>query len=244
MVDSLSMQMSRPRLAGDVLIVEDEPSFARVVVAPHFARWDVRFAYNVPDALDALDALDDLRLATIDLDLPGAGPYTPGFPGGAGFHVVERARRRFPQARLIVLTGHLLPRLVNTAQRLGAEYLVKGDCNQNLQQVAKSMRLAEETHLDDHVIRLVQGYADEKQLSPRQAEILAHAVGGATREEMMVTFEIAQTTLKSHIRALLTKAGAPRLEDVTRELLARSFRELRRLRSSLLEDDSTKSQPV
>ncbi len=218
---------------GDVLIVEDEDRFARIVIAPHFARWEVTLAYNVPEALDALDTVRDLRLATIDIDLPGATPYDPEHPGGAGFHVVERARQRFPQARLIVLTGHLMPHLVNTTHRLGAEYLFKGDCGKNLHHVAETMRLAEETKLDDHVIRLVHAYAAEKQLSPRQGEILAHAVAGSSREEIMETFGIAGSTLKTHVRGILSKAGVQRLEDVTKELRGLSFRELRRLKGDV-----------
>ena len=207
-----------PATRQSVLIVDDDESYAHDFLAPHFAaHWSVQFAYSVPQALALLPSLPQLCLALVDLDLPG-GAFDPPHPGGAGFTVVQAVRIALPTARVVVLTGHLEARLVNTAQRLGADYLVKQDCGENLMllvgQLLLDGRLGTQVPLAD----VVAEYSRKQQLSPRQAEILSLAVADLSRIEIAERLSITAWTLKSHIRAIIKKCGASRLNEITQAL--------------------------
>jgi DNA-binding NarL/FixJ family response regulator len=202
-----------------VLIVEDDEPYARLFIAPHFrAHTAVHFAYNVPQALAALDELRDLALAIIDLDLPGGQPFDPTRPGGFGFEVVDKTRRCFPRATVVVLTGHLHATLVNTAQRLGAEYLVKDDCAESLHFMAS--RLLLETHPQGaEAEAFVARFRDEHALSPRQTQIVAVALRGLQNPEIAAELGISVNTLKRHINGILEKSGEANLASITRRFL-------------------------
>jgi len=145
--------------AGVVLVVEDDADFAKRIVGRHFRRdFNVQFAYNIPQAHAALDEIVDLILAIIDLELPGGAPFG-STRGGGGFELVERARSQFPRAHVVVLTGHIHPRLVNTAHRLGANFISKSGCDDNLRALSR-VALAARRGVYDRPAAFVQRFVN------------------------------------------------------------------------------------
>lgn len=201
---------------GTILIVDDDEAFARIVVAPPFSRrWKLEFAFNVPQAHESLDHVTDLKLAIIDLDLPGGQPFGPSLPGGFGFDVASRVRAMAPQSWVVILTGHLLPHLVNQAHRLGAEFLHKENCLENLSLLAD--RLLTRGHPSDERATEFLDYLQWRfSLSPRQVEIASLAIRGLENSEIATQLGITCNTLKRHVRLLLSKCGAPTLRALAR----------------------------
>ena len=203
-------------LEGTILIVEDDTEFAGDIAAKFFEpHWQVEFAYNVPQALAALDRIQLLRAALVDLDLPGGSPFDPNQPGGYGFEVVTRARQVFPATPVIVLTAHLDPRLVNNAQLLGASYLVKANCANNLSALVDRLLVAEFT-ADETMQRFVENFAAQHSLSVRQAQVVTLTLQGMTHAEIAETLNVTPNTVKRHVDQVLLKSRKRNLAAIVR----------------------------
>jgi DNA-binding NarL/FixJ family response regulator len=202
--------------AGVVLILEDDAEFARRVIGRHYTRhFTVRYVYNIPQARAALSALDTLTLAIVDLEVPGGRPFDSS-RGGGGFEIVELVRDQFPRARVLVLTEHLHPKLVNTAHRLGATYVCKSECSDNLRAAARAA-LATHHGIYDRPAAFVARFADGHQLTPRQTEILVLVIAGRTHAEIAAELGITSNTLKRHIRHILAACGERQIDAIARK---------------------------
>jgi len=196
--------------------VEDEAEYAKRFVARFFrADFDLRFAYNVPSAIALIDRLPQLSLALVDLDIPGGVPFDPARSGGFGFEVVDRVKQRFPLARVAVLTAHIHPNLINTAHRLGAEYVSKVDCEENLRALARAA-LAIQHGVNEDAARFVQQFARVHSLTKRQTEVLALFLTGRSHAEIAADLGITSNTLKRHIRDILAASAERSLDAIVR----------------------------
>ncbi len=72
---------------------------------------------------------------------------------------------------------------------------------------------------EERLIKLVLHYAGEKDLTPREAEILAAAMTGATRTDLANALGISENTLKGPIRVLLAKCSAASIELLVNQVL-------------------------
>jgi DNA-binding NarL/FixJ family response regulator len=204
------------------LIAEDDDVFVETAIVPHFGGgWRLHKAYNLAEALEAARTLADLRLAIVDLNLPGAvAPFDPDIAEGHGFAVIHELRRRFATAPVLVLTGYLTPACINRAHELGAEYVVKTECTRNLELQVR--RLVASEHLEGERGRGIAAFAQEHGLSPRETEVLALAIARATRSEIADVLRISQWTVKSQVRSILRKCNAVSLREIA--LLLRTVR--------------------
>lgn len=202
---------------ANVLIVEDNESYAKTVIAPHFANWPCQLAYNVPQSLQALDEIVDLKLALVDLEIPG-GRVDVQVSLGAGFEVVEEISKRFTTARIVILTGHLTPKLVNKAQTFGAEYVAKGECAGNLKSIAESLQRADQNSHAHPAVRVARAQAADNGLTEKQTQVLVLAVRGFSRAEIAKELDIAEWTLKSHIREIVRRTHHDRLAPLIRAI--------------------------
>ncbi len=215
---SVLTQAPKQHMAPNVLVVEDDPVYAKHIIAPHFQKeWDVRFAHNVPQGLSAVKAAIDLRLAIVDLDIPG-GAEDVQVSGGAGFEVMAEIQNQFPTARIVILTGYLTPKLVNKAQSLGVEFVSKGDCTTNLRGIARSLREA----TAEPVIRVAREIADTHNLTRKQTEVLVLAASDYSREEIVSKLGIVDDTLKSHVRVILRRTQYERLQALLASIRRRA----------------------
>ncbi len=207
---------------ANVLIVEDDQPFADDFISPHFEDdWRVKVAYNVPQSLEALESIVDLRLAIVDLDLPGAHRQVRQ-SGGAGFEVIESINRKFPRARVVVLTAYLTPELVNRAQALNAEYVSKSDCYANLNKIAEELWHAELRPTTVATAETVEGIASQSALTERQKEVLLLLVDGYSRNEIVQKLNVSHWTLKAHVGAIIQKTGSGRMQELVLSIRKRA----------------------
>ncbi len=66
----------------------------------------------------------------------------------------------------------------------------------------------------------IAALAGAAQLSPREIEIVELTVAGLSRAEMRARLEVAENTLKSQVRKVVTKCGEPDLGAIARRVLA------------------------
>lgn len=203
---------AEPRRDAPVLVIEDHPLFAdalAVTLETRLGLADIRRAGTLGAAMQALQA--GLRPGTILLDL--------NLPDVTGLDGLARVRDAAPEAAVVVVSSFVDARLATAALRLGADGVMGKDAARDaiadaLRAVWAGERVAPEgTILDagpdddpggpeaaDAARRLAS-------LTPQQARILELVCQGMLNKQIAFELDIAETTVKAHISAILRKLG-------------------------------------
>jgi len=188
-----------------VLIVEDDELTARAVSRLVQSLGLVpQVAPRARDALDQLASTERLRALVVDLRLPD----------GNGFWVAEAARRRTAALPIVILTGAMSTDAVNQSFRLGAQYLCKPLAPQDI----ASLRLFLLGAPPQPVVERVAQWANDKQLTPRQTEILTFTLAGLERDAIAERLGTTVQAIDEHIARLLATLRARDLQEVVRML--------------------------
>jgi len=102
------------------VIVDDSPTFLRTVCSflnHHEAVEVVATAENAPEAFRVVEKHKP-DLVLMDLQMPGVN----------GLEATAEMHRRFPETRIIMVTGHDNPELRRASQEMGAEGFVSKSC--------------------------------------------------------------------------------------------------------------------
>lgn len=133
-------------------------------------------------------------------------------PDVDGVTVTERIRAELPETQMVILTsvsdqGQWMIRAV----RAGAlSYIMK---NGDIAELVEAVRQAAEgkVHLSSRaaarLVREVQSPMHPVPLTDRELEALREIAIGRTNKEIARSLDIALTTVKSHVRAILDKLG-------------------------------------
>lgn len=196
-----------------VLIVEDDPFFRRVI-ADSLARIDHNWhLIMVGSAIAAEEIIArdevDVGLALVDL----------GLPDGDGLDVIHRLRETCPEARILVISASVEEHRVLDAIRAGAAgYITKGDAHlsikQAVQQVMDGMHPLS-AQLAGYFLKLVERdkttvHDDNRkvmELTYRERELLEFFSRGATYRDASVSMGITLATVQTHARNLFRKLG-------------------------------------
>ena len=199
--------------ALEVLVVEDDPFFRRVVcdsIARLDNQWMFLTAGTAQEALEAISQKDNqIGLALIDL----------GLPDGDGLDVIRALHRSHPNARILVISGSADEQRVLAAVRLGAVgYIVKGDANLSInravQQVLDGMHPLS-MQLAGYFLKLVEKEDPNKpipdetlpKVTRREIELLRHFANGDPYGEAAQKMGISLATAQTHARNLYRKLG-------------------------------------
>jgi DNA-binding NarL/FixJ family response regulator len=194
-----------------VLIVEDHPLFAdalAVTLETRLGLSEIRRATSLAGALAVLD--EGYRPATVLLDLQ--------LPDVTGLDGLARMRVAAPDAALVVVTSFAEPRLAVSARKLGADGLLGKNSARDA--IADALRAvwAGETAFPEGTPEPgaggAEGDLDEADaarrlasLTPQQARILELVCQGMLNKQIAFELDIAETTVKAHISAILRKLG-------------------------------------
>lgn len=164
------------------------------------------------DELLALSETDGEQVELVLLDL-----CMPGMLGG---QTVERVVGAFPQAAVVLISGVAMFEDIRQAVDAGARgFFPKTMSSKHFAQ-AIEMIMAGGTFLPADTLRycgpspVPDNEADGEaaklatELTPRQQQVLAHLASGATNKEIGRHLDIAEVTVKLHIRQVLRKIQA------------------------------------
>jgi len=154
----------------------------------------------------ALDGEADLRVAVIDIGLPGMD----------GIELVRRARIVAPQTRIAILTVHDLETEILAALTAGADaYSLK---TSPPDRIVAAIRTAAEggAYFDPQIARVVLSNVGstrlaseaESPLTPRETDVLRLIASGTGNAEIAKSLHIGLGTVKGHIRDILEKLAA------------------------------------
>lgn len=126
--------------------------------------------------------------------------------GLGGIEALRRIRASFPQAIVLMLSTSELETEVALAFEAGAVgYLLKTEGQEAL--VAAIRAAARGEHLFSSAVAL--RIAERRKLSKREMEVLTGMSNGLANKEIAAHLGISEHTVKSYVKTLLEKLGAP-----------------------------------
>lgn len=193
--------------AAAFLVVEDEPLVARVLaraLSPHGR------AVVAGSTAAACAALDKHAFSAMVVDV--------GLPDGSGMAVVARARELDPGMLVLVVSGSVDAARLHDAHAFEVQYLLKPVAPEELALfVERAARRIEHRKL--RTAGAVADWTRRYGLGPKEGELLLLAALGKERHELPEARQVAPGTIKSQVRTLLVKTGAPSLEVAVSRVL-------------------------
>lgn len=199
------------------IVIADDHEIVRQGLQALLETQGCRVLAAVADGLAAAQAVDRFKPTLLFLDL--------NMPRLHGLEVLKQARTSSPHTRVIVYSMHNDEPYVIEALRAGAAaYLLKGSASNEIQ-LAVTQVLAGHRYLSaplsERAIRaLTTRVADTsdplEKLSPREREVLQHAVEGCGNQEIAERLFISPRTAETHRTNLLHKLGLQSQTDLVR----------------------------
>ncbi len=140
-------------------------------------------------------------------------------PGMSGAEATAAIRQRFPAARVLVLTTYDNDEDICRALEAGAAgYLLKNTDGEPLLETIRAVHAGTYRLPTDITARLAQRRAAPG-LSPRELDVLHLIVKGQSNKEIASTLNLAENTVKNHVKMILEKLGvADRTQAATTAL--------------------------
>jgi len=120
-----------------ILLVDDEVPFVDTMVKRLSKRdFEIFTAYSGQEALDQLDKHQEIDIVVLDVKMPGMD----------GIATLKEIKSRFPQAEVIMLTGHGTVESAIDGMKLGAfDYLMKpAEIDDLMEKVKRAERIKRE----------------------------------------------------------------------------------------------------
>ncbi len=193
--------------AVSFLIVEDDDLVGRVLQRALHHHGRTSLVATLEEARYAL-ATDTFSAVVVDV----------GLPDGSGLDLVQFARHVDPTIPALVLSGSVDASRLAEAHLLGAHYLLKPVNGMQLDLFAERTR-ARLREREARISTVVSRWSFEYALTSAEAAILILAVHGAPRGQLADLRDVARSTVKKQVQAILEKTGDTSLEAAVSRVL-------------------------
>jgi DNA-binding NarL/FixJ family response regulator len=177
---------------------------------------DLELAGNAFDSETGWQAVEELRpdLIVMDLDVPGEG----------GAALTARIRTKYPEIKVVVLTGSTEARNPQAALAAGANgYVLKSNGFTVLLEAIRTV-LSGKTYLCPEVSSIVVEqmqrpngtWLSEGTLSAREIEVLKQIANGSTTKEIAFNLSLSPKTIETHRTNLMTKLNVKSIAELTK----------------------------
>lgn len=140
-----------------------------------------------------------------------------GLPDGDGLTLLSMLRQRAPAVRVLVMTGDHASWIANEAALLDAVVTRKPDTGRNLAAFAARLtRTSQRTELSKRATAVL---ARSSRLSPQGGRIVELMAQGVRRDQLAAALGVDETTVRSHVRQILTRTGIDRADRIAWRLL-------------------------
>lgn len=192
-----SMEEPKSGTTINVLVVDDHPPMRMGLVALIKSQRDMVVVAEASDGEEAIEVYEDVRpdIVLMDLRMPGMG----------GVEAILAICRKFPDARVIVLSTYDLDEDIHRAMQSGAKsYLLK---DMSIEEIASTIRWvhAGDATLPRQVAERLSEWSRRKQLTERERDVLEYLIKGRSNKEIAGSLCISEDTVKSHLKMLFTK---------------------------------------
>jgi len=183
-----------------VLIAEDHLIARMGVRAIIDAEEDMRV---VAEATNGQQAVELFKQHTPDITL-----MDMRMPGLSGFDAIAGIRKISPQARIIALSTYGGDEDIRKALQVGAQtYLTKDVLYDELLGAIRAIHKGE-PHVSTPVAAALAAQSSQPDLTEREIEVLGLIVQGLSNKKIAFALDIAEFTVKNHVRHILTKLDA------------------------------------
>ena len=194
-----------PRERTRILVVDDHRTFAELAERAITAEFDldcVGTATSVAEALAKAYALaPDVVLMDVQLS------------DGDGIEATAELTTAFAELRVVVLSAHVTPNVVQSAADAGASAVLPKDGS--LRDLLHALRTASRGHMLVHpqAFAGMRGVTPSRgsfqpPLTPRELEVLQKLGHGAGVPSIARELGISLATCRGHVKSVLTKLGA------------------------------------
>lgn len=166
---------------------------------------DLELVAKARSGEEALRLCDEVRPDVVLMDMR--------MPGMDGIEATRAMRNRHPDVQVVALSSFHDPDLVQRAMQAGAiGYLVKGISAAELAAAIRSAHAGRPALTMEAVEALVQATKGppkpDVDLSERERQILTLVAGGLSNAEIGQQLGVSVSTVKYHVRGILSKLGA------------------------------------
>jgi two-component system NarL family response regulator len=187
--------------AGLVMLISHEPDMTVVAEASNGKEALLLFEQTNPD------------ITLMDLSLPDIH----------GVEVIERIRKRFPQAKLLVLSVYSGSEDVFRSLQSGAlGYLIKDSTPDQLfhaiREASEGRRYLHPSAASNLADRMLNDM-----LTPRELDVVRLMVQGKSNKEIATDLNLSETTVKTHVANILMKLNVSSRSQAILEALKRGI---------------------
>jgi len=203
-----------------VLVADDHgvvrEGLKRILEAEH----DLSVCGEAADGQEVLDQVERHRPDCVVLDIT--------MPRLGGLETLERIRRMHPRTRVVLLSVHGDPPLIESAVSLGADaYVLKNASAAELVAAVRAV-LAGGNYFSPPVAREIvaqlrapkrAGHEPFELLSSREREVLHLIAEGLSAKEVASRLEVSTKTVEAHRASLMRKVGVRKATELVRYAL-------------------------
>lgn len=203
------------------IVFADDHNLVREALLPFLQNLtpnaEVREADNLDAALSLYEPGITPDLILLDLNMPGMD----------GFSGIGRARSRYPQSKVAVISAYFDARTVTSALEAGAQGFIPKISTRTTMMSALRLVLAGETYVPPGLSESgAPAYAPDtltpaadspwSKLTPREGDALRLLIDGKTNKEIARELGLNEITIKGHLRNTYKKIGAGNRADAVR----------------------------
>ena len=183
-----------------ILTVDDHPLLRKGIAALVNGEHDLELVAEASNGHEAIDAFRVHRpdVTLMDLQMPEVD----------GLDAIDRIRREFPEARIIVLTTYSGDTQVLRALKAGARgYILKGHVHKELLDAIRAVH-AGQKRIPAEIAAQLADHATDDALTEREIDVLKLVAAGNANKQIADQLSIGEATVKSHVSNILSKLGA------------------------------------
>ena len=192
--------MQNPPNLIRILTVDDHPLLRKGIAALVNGEPDLKLVAEASNGNEAIDAFRSHRpdVTLMDLQMPEVD----------GIDAIDRIRREFPEARIIVLTTYSGDTQVLRALKAGARgYILKGHVHKELLDAIRAVH-AGQKRIPAEIAAQLADHATDDALTEREIDVLRLVAAGNANKQIADQLSIGEATVKSHVSNILSKLGA------------------------------------
>ena len=201
-----------------IMTVDDHPVFRDGIGAMIATQEDMELVAEASTGREAVELFSIHRpdITLMDLRLPDI----------SGLEAITQIRRRYPNARMIVLTTYKGDVQALRAIKAGAfSYLLKTMLRMHLLDTIRAVH-AGHRRIPAEIASDMAEHAADDALTAREIEVLKEVATGNANKIIADKLSISEDTVKAHMKSILSKLGANDRTHAVTIAMRRGFLEL------------------